>query len=74
MNANQQKIKMADYSHIIDDGDSNGHGYILPKQNAKSFKSVFNCGIAIVDVSAEKLLKDLVELSNHQQQLLANIT
>jgi len=73
MNANQQPTKMADFNHIIDDGDCQDHGYVLPKHNAKNFKSVCNCGIAIVSVSAEQLHKVLVDLSNHQQRLLASI-
>jgi hypothetical protein len=66
--------KMFDgYSHIIDDGDCNDHGYILPKQTAGNLKRVVNCGVVGVEVPPQDLRDILLKLSARQQDLLASI-
>jgi len=64
---------VAGFSHIIDDGDSNGHGYFLPKQAAVGLKSVFNSGVGMVDVPVSVLRTALAALSANQKQRLADI-
>jgi hypothetical protein len=61
------------FHHILDDGDCLDHGYFLPKQHAKSFRSVCNCGVEIVEVSKQDLLAALDGVSNNQQTLLASV-
>ena len=66
--------KLAGYAHIIDDGEADGHGYFLPKQeDAQGRKSVSNCGVSFADVPVDDLVKVLAELSRRQRDLLAGV-
>ena len=62
---------VAGFSHILNDGDCNGHGYFLPKQAAGSLKSICNSGIGLVDVPVKDLLGALSTLSANQKRRLA---
>ena len=64
---------LAGFSHIIDDGDCNRHGFFLPKQTAVGLKSVCNSGVGMVDVPVSDLRSALVTLSANQKRRLAAI-
>ena len=61
------------FRHIIDDGDCQDHGYFLPKQHAKTFRSVVNCGVEFVEVPDQDLLAMLDGASAAQKSLLSYV-
>lgn len=61
------------FRHIIDDGDCLDHGYFLPKQQVGTFRSVCNCGVELVDVSAKDLQAVLDGVSANQLAQLASV-